>query len=74
MGHPDKLLLISLVACLEDLGVDIAGIRTSAIRNVASNVNEFAFLLAGRARIGWRHHINGIAATIAFKDSHLVPP
>ena len=71
---PDKLLLIRLVTRLENLGIDVTGIRASTFWNVATNVNELAFLLTGRARFGRRHHVYGIAAIIAFKNGHLIPP
>jgi hypothetical protein len=70
----DQLFLIRLVALLVDLRVDVAGPGTSTFGNVAADVKKLTAFFTGRALFGWGRHINGIAALVALKNSHLLAP
>jgi hypothetical protein len=69
-----ELLLILSVAFLENRMIDVPGIGPAAIGGVAGNVDKLAFLVARGANFGGRQYIQGIAAVVAFPDSHFSSP
>jgi hypothetical protein len=56
------------------LRVDVTGTGPTALGNIAADIDKFTAFFTGRALFGWSRHINGIAAFVAFKDSHFFAP
>jgi hypothetical protein len=71
-GSGQELLFVGLVAFLKNLGVDVLGIRAATFGDVAGDIDEFAFFLAGRADLRWPHQIHGVSTVVAFPDRHLL--